>query len=615
MVAVAPLAPVRPEHVDELRTLEKIICCYHGFQLILALYNDPPDYRNRLIDYLNGLVDQADRVDTRTCADFLEFEQRLASACAASELVHVVGLDAWLREKEGEKRLQGFNLHRETLAVSCQKPVVLWLPVHLASQFALQAPDVWEWRRAVLDFSVEGGISPESLLETLDWFAGKRQLTVESLTKACNGLFISNDWKHAHFNAGVILIQDFEYSGWTIEALAYSLKLYHRAIAAGVNAYPQAKFDIALAYLILGKALLKDGAADQAISLLKDAQQRFENIEHIPTATSNAVLALKEQGKSLFKLGQHEQAMLVYKESISRAEKLGERNLIAAAKMEFGAVLFYQKEYNEALIILEEARQEFLELGDMHNLARVWTLTGMVYAETVRYEEAKNAYQESIFIEERLGDIGIQATALGELGTLYSRLNRLEDAVASYRQSADKFAEIGDLSREGVIRSNVALHLTKLGLTTEARNQIFQTIKKEEPFGYAAKPWYAWNILRAIETADNQMQAAEEARQKALELFLAYRRDGGENNKHSGRVCKAIGEALQASNKTGARRFLRHNRHNPSWMREGNPEPLLDALTKIIVGNRDASIADNPDLTYDQAAEIILLLETLRSAE
>ncbi len=89
--------------------------------------------------------------------------------------MHVVGLDAWLREEEGKNRLQGFNLHRETLASACRKPVVLWLPVHLITQFALQAPDFWEWRRAVLDFSADSGVLPEALLKTLDNMAGLRK--------------------------------------------------------------------------------------------------------------------------------------------------------------------------------------------------------------------------------------------------------------------------------------------------------------------------------------------------------------------------------------------------------------------------------------------------------
>ena len=75
MPSLAPSSPARPEHMDGLRRLEKIIRHYQGFQLVLALYNDPPDYRNKLIIHLNHWVTLAGRVDARPCADFAEFER------------------------------------------------------------------------------------------------------------------------------------------------------------------------------------------------------------------------------------------------------------------------------------------------------------------------------------------------------------------------------------------------------------------------------------------------------------------------------------------------------------------------------------------------------------
>jgi tetratricopeptide (TPR) repeat protein len=615
MVAVAQLAPVRPEHADGLRTLEKIIRHYRGFQLILALYNDPPDYRNRLIDHLNGFVDQANRVDTRTCADFLTFEQQLATACADSELVHVVGLDAWLREKAGEQRLQGFNLHRETLAADCPKPIVLWLPVHLATQFALQAPDVWEWRRAVLDFSLEGGALPDSLLTLLDRISVKGKPITLPVSESLNEESSDEPWAHARFTAEVSRIEQLKYSGLIEETLEASIKLYRQFMAVDENAYLEAKFDIAMAYLIVGDALSKSGAAEQAIPLLEEAQRSFERIEQNPITIRWAAVALQEQGNCLRYLGRYEQAIFVYGESMSRAQILDDRQFFAVIRMQLGTAFVCQNKYNQALTAYEEAKETFHLLDNRYNLAVVLQLIGWLYTKTGRYEDAEHAYQESLVITKTLDDVGGMASCLGELGNLYHQINRLEDAAMYYRQTANMLVEFKDTFREGVTRSNLALILVKLGQIAEARVEIVHAIKCNEPYGYAAIPWQTWYILSTIETKDGNKQAAEEARQKALELFLAYRRDGGENHQYSGRVCNAIGEALQASNKTGARRYLRHHRHNPAYMREGKPEPLLDALTEIINGKRDPALADNPELTYDQAAEIILLLETLRSAE
>lgn len=614
MVAVAPLSPARPEHEDGLRTLEKIIRCYHGFQLVLALYNDPPDYRNRLIEHLDGLLSESSRVDARTCADFAEFEQRLASACASADLVHIVGLDAWLREEKGEKRLQAFNLRRETLAVGCRKPVVFWLPVHLVKAFALQAPDVWEWRRAVLDFSVEGGGLSEPIKEFLERINGisKRADLLES--KKSIDESSDESWGHSRFIAESIRVDRLKFSGQTAKVLEAALKLYHRAMAAGENAYPMARLDMALACLTLGDALSQTGAAAQALPLLQEAQQRFEKIKDIPPAKRWAAMALQEQGDSLLKSGQYGQAIFAYEESIRRAEKLNDRQLVAGLKMQVGTVRLYQQRYNEALVAYKEAKKIFSGLGDLRNLGVIWQFVGMVYMEAGHYVLAEHAYSESFAIGKQLGNLDGQGNSLGELGRLYDRMNRQEDAVASYRQAAEKFVENGDFFREGKARSNLAGSLLKLERIAEAHEEILHAIRCKEPFGHAAEPWNSWNILRIIETKDGQPKAAEEARRKAMELFLAYRRDGGENQKYSGRLCAATADALRSNNRAGARRFLRKNQHNPAWVREGHPEPLLETLSAIIAGNRDPALADNPALTYDQAAEIILLLEALRVA-
>ena len=613
MVAIAPLAPVRPEHADGLRRLEKIIRCYHGFQLILALYNDPPDYRNWLIEHVNGLVDQTDRLDTRTCADFLEFELRLASACADSELVHVVGLDAWLREKAGEQRLQGFNLHRETLALDCPKLIVLWLTVHLTGQFALQAPDVWEWRRAVLDFSTEGEL-PESFPESLSWMAevGKQEI------QADGNIFEDDDrvWTHSLFTSQASQIEQLKYSGNMAAALKSAKNLYERANAKGENAYPEATVDIALACLLLGGAYSRAGNSDLAITWLKKAQERFEQIEQNYTFAKRLVaVALKEQGDSLRWLGRYEQAAAAYKRSKERAEQINDMELIAVAKMQLGTVRICQKRYREALSDFTEAKEFFDKHDNRQNSAGVLHLLGIVYMETRRFEDAETIFMDSLDRMRQLFNVGGEAKVLFELGNLYYGMNRIkEDAVVAYRQSLGKFLEIGDTFREGMVRCNLTLSLLKLRQTADARAEIRPAIRINEQYDNAAKPWNVWGILSEIETIDGSLQAAKEARQKALELFLAYRRDGGENHKYSGSLCKAIGKALLEKNTGEAQGLLAEWRINPAWMQEGKPEPLLHALTEIIDGKRDLSLADSPDLTYDQAAEITLLLEALKAS-
>jgi hypothetical protein len=115
-----------------------------------------------------------------------------------------------------------------------------------------------------------------------------------------------------------------------------------------------------------------------------------------------------------------------------------------------------------------------------------------------------------------------------------------------------------------------------------------------------------------LRAGGRQPAAAAAARQKAIELLLAYRRDGGENHEDSGRLCVAFTEALLAGNVQEASGMLAAVRSEPDL--PAYVPPLLGALEAILGGRRDPSLAQHPDLFYSYAAEILLLLETLALA-
>ena len=167
-------------------------------------------------------------------------------------------------------------------------------------------------------------------------------------------------------------------------------------------------------------------------------------------------------------------------------------------------------------------------------------------------------------------------------------------------------------AKEGHARNNLADTLRQLGHYGEARQEIHRAIACNEPFGHAAEPWKTWAILAGIELADDQPAAAASARQKTIELFLVYRRDGGENHAFSGRLCAAVTEAMLTGNVQEAAGLLAALRSRPKL--PAYVPPLLDALEAILDGRRDPSLAQHPDLEPTHAAEILLLLETLARA-
>jgi hypothetical protein len=134
-------------------------------------------------------------------------------------------------------------------------------------------------------------------------------------------------------------------------------------------------------------------------------------------------------------------------------------------------------------------------------------------------------------------------------------------------------------------------------------------IECKRPYGHAAEPWKTWGILHDLERAVGDQTAAEGARAEARRLFLAYRRDGGENHSGGGRLCADFYQAMQAGQTAEMAVLLQQLVDDPGQGDAG--KALVSTLQAILRGSRDPALAENPALPYEFAAEVQLLLETL----
>jgi tetratricopeptide (TPR) repeat protein len=191
-------------------------------------------------------------------------------------------------------------------------------------------------------------------------------------------------------------------------------------------------------------------------------------------------------------------------------------------------------------------------------------------------------------------------------------LDRPEDAAGFYRQAAVKFVESGDVASEGFARNNLANTLHKLRRPDEARQEIRRAIDCDAEFGHASEPWKTWATLAAIETDSGNAAAAAEAKGKAIASYLAYRRDGGENHNPAGRISLAVTQALRSGEPAQAANFLQQRAAAPE---AAKLLPFIGALQAVAAGSRDPALADQPELDYTMAAEILLLIETLAGGQ
>jgi len=423
---------------------------------------------------------------------------------------------------------------------------------------------------------------------------------------------LGEGFTHARFKASRTRIEQQLAANQLREALAGAQQLLQQAQAAGEAAYCEVGFDLAMAYALLARVLQIGGGAEQALPLLQEAGRRFEafaNKRPDVGAENMAFYCFAEQGGCLLELGRYDAAADAYEEVIRRDEQRGNVRGVAVGKSQLGSIRFAQYRYPEALEACQQARDTFSRLNEPSGVASAWLQIGRVHEEAGQQEAAEEAYNQSLAIFVRLGNQAGQASTLLQLGNLYMAvLQRLEEAEAFYQRAAEISREIGDLGKEGVVLSNLANTLCKLQRLEEARQAFRRAIECKAPFGHRAETWKTWEILANIEKCSGDSAAA--ARRQALVAFLAYRRDGGENQTESFRLISALRQDLGAGFPDAAASLLLQLTADPAWVEQ---LPFLVALQAITAGSRDRSLAEDPGLSYDQAAEVLLLIEALEA--
>ena len=453
-----------------------------------------------------------------------------------------------------------------------------------------------------------------SLYDLLRWLGKPRLLERVARVRDAAAAALGEGWSHARFQASRTRIEQQLAAGHLREALAGAEHLLQQARAAGEAAYAGADYDLAMAFWLQGRVIQTGGGAQQALPLLQEASRRFEAFAQKRPgmgAEEMASICLTQQGDSLHDLGRYDAAAAAYEESIRRGEQQGDLRGVAVRKGQLGTVRLQQQRYAEALEAYQQARYTFSRLNEPGSVAIAWHQIGMVHQGAGQPEAAEEAYNQSLAIKVRLANQAGQASTLGQLGILYDVvLHRPEEAVAFYQRAAEIYGAIGDTAGEGRQWNNLADILVRLQRLEEARLAIRRVIEFRAPFGHATSPWTSWNILADIETAAGNTSAAADARHQALGAFLAYRRDGGENQTGSGRLALAVRQALASGDPAEAAASLQQLVADPAWA-----EHLLfhTALQAITAGSRDRSLAEDPGLSYDQAAEVLLLIEALEA--
>lgn len=424
---------------------------------------------------------------------------------------------------------------------------------------------------------------------------------------------LSPVWGHARFLVQQNRIENSLQAGQILAALQQAQSLLTQTLQAGINAYTNATYDIATAQYLLGNVLSTGGYSEVALKHLKAAQQSFQNLADNGNQSSVLMVAitLGEQGNCLVAMGRLDKAVEIYLQSIDLNEKLGYKLGVAVNKGRLATVHVLQKNYPAALAAYQDAIDLFSQLNEPKFIASCWHGFGSVYMDMRDYKLAEHSFRESIKIDNEFGNKANETISLNALGNLYYYLGQLDQAATLYRQAVDNAAQLGNKHDKGLYRSNLSISLNQLQRYDEARNECLQAIECKRGFGHSVQLWETWEILHQIEQACNNPTAAHAAKQQAIIAFLIYRRDGGENMDRP-QITELCQKVLLAIHENQTEQLIKDLSGFENLKESDDTlKPVIPKLVAVLQGQRDIALANDPELNYNDAAELLLLLEAL----
>ena len=174
---------------------------------------------------------------------------------------------------------------------------------------------------------------------------------------------------------------------------------------------------------------------------------------------------------------------------------------------------------------------------------------------------------------------------------------------------AELYQQMGDGRGEEISRNRLANVLIQLRRPDEARQELYRASECNLPESPTARNWAIRRGLRDVSQAAQNPSVADQARQQAIQKYLAYRRVGGENANAGAKLCTQISQAIHAGDTAAMAAKLAQIMASPNVPADG--KLLIKKLQAILAGERDLALAVDANLHYQYAVEIQLLLEGL----
>ncbi len=426
------------QHSGEILAFRRLVAGRSGFSLLVLQYNDPV-YRDKVISYLNLHAKSPTVFRPDPQSGYADFEKRLPDLASGHDLIHVVGLSEWLTGGSRNEKFRGLNYHREYIAEKAPVVIALWMTEKDIRDFALQAPDMWAWRTAVIDFAVSARKPVELELSRLDFEAA-------DLTERRQRMKEIEDYLAEHPEESIPKANLLRELG-LIYQFMWRIDDALRALTEAAAIYRGRNFKREHAIVLgdIARIYAARGDIDEALRLHR---QELEVYDQLGDMRSRAV-ALGDIARIYASRGDVDEALKLHKEEAEIFEQLGDRRSRAVVLGDIAGIYADMGDVVEALKLYKERLEAFEQLGDLEGKANsLWSI-GRIEALHEDSEGALKHLSAAYSMLLKIGRIeGVCHIGL-DLGRLLFRLNETEKGAAILQRSEEGFRRLGrdDLAR------------------------------------------------------------------------------------------------------------------------------------------------------------------------
>lgn len=303
-----------------------------------------------------------------------------------------------------------------------------------------------------------------------------------------------------------------------LDALYYFYQLRGRQ-QEGAEAFAQAaralRGRVEEPNLVLAKVIARQGAYSRFIGRLDEAKALLQGSLEMARALDEK----REIAFSLYNLGaadpDHAGAEKHWKESLSLAEEIGDRTLIAEALNWLAFAAYDQGDYVGAIQRLERALDVRRAVEDKRGLANALTNLGLIHIHLGMYDRAQGLLQEGLQICRQINDLHGLATAYNNLSYTAINTENYEIAQQWGQHALEYYKEVGDKRGEGLALGNLSQIAFYLRDYERSRAISQQCIALYKRIGLSTSSYH--NDLGRIALAQEKYEEARQAFHKALQ--------------------------------------------------------------------------------------------------